>query len=48
MGSGRLTEALIDRLTHRVHILEANGQSYRLHEAKSRRTKTTKPKRQND
>ena len=28
--------ALLDRLTHRVHILEANGQSYRLRESKRR------------
>ena len=33
-GSERLTGALLDRLTHRVHILEANGQSYRLKQAK--------------
>ena len=36
MGSERLTGALLDRLTHRVHIIEANGQSYRLGEAKRR------------
>ena len=30
MGSQRLTGALLDRLTHRVHILEANGESFRL------------------
>jgi DNA replication protein DnaC len=30
MGSERLTGALLDRLTHRVHIIEANGPSYRL------------------
>jgi len=40
----RLTGALLDRITHRVHILEANGQSYRLQDAKKRsrrqRTKT--------
>jgi DNA replication protein DnaC len=29
-GCSRLTEALLDRLTHHVHILEMNGQSYRL------------------
>ena len=29
-GSERLTEALLDRLTHHVHILEMNGDSYRL------------------
>ena len=35
-GSERLTGALLDRLTHRVHIIEANGQSYRLRESKRR------------
>ena len=34
-GSERLTGALLDRLTHHVHLLEANGESYRL--ATSRR-----------
>ena len=29
-GSEWLTGAVLDRLTHRVHILEANGESYRL------------------
>ncbi len=38
LGNERLTGALLDRLTHRVHILEANGESYRLKTAK-RRTK---------
>ena len=28
--SERLTGALLDRLTHHVHILEMNGESYRL------------------
>jgi len=36
LGSERLTGALLDRLTHRVHILEANGTSYRLQDAKRR------------
>lgn len=35
-GSERLTGALLDRLTHRVHILEANGPSYRLRESQHR------------
>ena len=35
-GSERLTGAMLDRLTHRVHILEANGESYRLTDAKRR------------
>jgi DNA replication protein DnaC len=39
-GSERLTGALLDRLTHHVHILELNGDSYRLKQSKSRRRKT--------
>jgi len=35
-GSERLTGAILDRLTHRVHILEANGESYRLRDARRR------------
>lgn len=38
-GSERLTGALLDRLTHHVHILEMNGESYRLKQSKSRRRK---------
>ena len=30
LGSERLTGALLDRLTHHVHILEMNGDSCRL------------------
>jgi len=37
-GSERLTGALLDRITHHVHILEMNGDSYRLKHSKSRRT----------
>ena len=33
-GSERLTGALLDRLTHRVHILEINGESYRLRQSR--------------
>jgi DNA replication protein DnaC len=36
LGSERLTGALLDRLTHRIDILEANGESYRLRESKHR------------
>lgn len=35
-GSQRLTGAMLDRLTHRVHILEANGESYRLRDSQRR------------
>ena len=35
-GSERLAGAILDRLTHRVHILEANGESCRLRDAKRR------------
>ena len=35
-GSERLTGALLDRLTHHVHILEMNGDSYRLKHSKKR------------
>lgn len=37
LGCERLTGATLDRLTHRCHIIEANGQSYRLQDAKRRR-----------
>lgn len=36
VGSERLTGALLDRLTHHVHILEMNGESYRLRQAQGR------------
>lgn len=36
-GSERLTGALLDRLTHHVHLLEMNGESYRLRTSKQRR-----------
>ena len=42
LGSERLTGALLDRLTHRVHILEANGESFRLRDARKRRRRRTK------
>ncbi len=36
-GSERLTGALLDRLTHHVHILSLNGDSYRLEQSTRRR-----------
>ena len=38
LGSERLTGALLDRLTHHVHILEMNGDSFRLTTSKQKRT----------
>ncbi len=43
LGSERLTGATLDRLTHRCHILEASGESYRLQDAKRRRDKGRPP-----
>jgi len=40
-ASERLTGALLDRLTHHVHILEMNGDSYRLKQSKGRKRRTT-------
>jgi DNA replication protein DnaC len=38
-GNQRLTGALLDRLTHHMHILEMNGESYRLKQSRARRRK---------
>jgi chromosomal replication initiation ATPase DnaA len=40
LGSERLTGALLDRLTHHVHILEMNGDSFRLKQSKRKRGAT--------
>jgi DNA replication protein DnaC len=37
LGTERLTGALLDRLTHHIHILKMNGESYRLKESKQTR-----------
>ena len=42
-GSERLTGALLDRLTHHVHILELNGESYRLEHSKKARQPAATP-----
>ncbi len=36
-GTERLTGALLDRLTHHVHILEMNGDSYRLGQSRAQK-----------
>ena len=41
LGSERLTGALLDRLTHHVHILEMNGDSYRLKQSRRKRTSSS-------
>lgn len=41
LGSERLTGAALDRLTHRCHILETRGDSYRLQDAKRRRNRSS-------
>jgi len=37
-GTEQLTNALLDRLTHHVHILDMQGESYRLREGKGRQS----------
>lgn len=43
LGSERLTGAVLDRLTHRCHLLEATGPSYRLRDAQRRRKANPSP-----
>jgi len=42
-ASERLTGALLDRLTHHVHILEMNGDSFRLKHSKRRTRADAQP-----
>ena len=42
-GNQRLTGALLDRLTHHVHILELNGESYRLKQSMTLRRQAGQP-----
>lgn len=42
LGSERLTGATLDRLTHRCHIIETRGESYRLKDTKRRRKPSIK------
>ena len=47
LGSERLTGALLDRLTHHVHILTMNGDSYRLKQSSGRRRAAATGAKQN-
>lgn len=42
-GSQQLTAATLDRLTHRCHIVEMNGDSYRFRQSCSRKLKSKNP-----
>lgn len=42
LGDERLTAALLDRLTHRAHILEFTGESFRFRQRMQRETKKKK------
>lgn len=46
-GAERLTGAMLDRLTHRVHIIEANGESYRLRDRQRRMRRKRRSGRKN-
>ena len=48
LGSQRLTGAVLDRLTHHCHILEATGDSYRLKDARRRTRNKKKPGTRNN
>lgn len=41
-GEERLTGALLDRPTHHAHILQINGQPYRLAQSRSKRIRLTR------
>jgi len=42
LGNEGLVAVTLDRLTHRCHLLEATGESYRLKEARRRRQASEK------
>jgi len=48
LGSERLTAALLDRLTHHVHILPIEGESYRLAQSRRRKQQQNKPTTERD
>jgi len=44
----RLTGALLDRLKHRIHVLAANDESYRLRESKDRQKRPSQRRQTTD
>jgi DNA replication protein DnaC len=44
-GSERLTGALLDRLTHHIHILEMNGESFRLKQSRAKKKPQIGPRK---